>query len=198
MHAGSTVVFFDGTGLDYTCEIVSLEKAEVTFRVLETSAVKPFSDVKVSLVVSLIKKDNFEWIIQKGTELGVSEFIPVISERSEKKGFNIERATKIMVEALEQSGRSDTARVSEPVLLDDFLAEEKRSTIVFHVSGNEFTQESIPGSGEIVLCIGPEGGWTENEVAKFSQKNARVVRLHSPVLRAETAAIAAATLFLVR
>lgn len=198
LHAGDKVVFFDGTGFDQECEIVSLEKSNVMFRVLETSAVKPLSETKVVLAVSLIKKDNLEWVIQKGTELGVSEFIPLISERSEKKGFNIERATKIMIEALEQSGRSDVAKIAEPVALVDFLKSEKRPMTAFHVSGNVFKRESMPVGGEQVLCIGPEGGWSDKEVALFAESGATLVRLNSPILRAETAAIVAATLVLVR
>ncbi len=198
LHAGDKVIFFDGTGFDHECEIVSLEKSEVTFRILETSSVKPFSETKVVLAVSLIKKDNFEWIIQKGTELGVSEFIPLISERSEKKGFNIERANKIMVEALEQSGRSDMVKISEPVALADFLENEKRPMMVFHVSGDFVNKESMQVGGEVVLCIGPEGGWSDREIGVFTGKRAHVVRLNSPVLRAETAAITVAALVLVR
>ncbi|HEY0907778.1 MAG TPA: RsmE family RNA methyltransferase [Candidatus Paceibacterota bacterium] len=197
LHAGDTVVFFDGTGTDYTCEIVSLEKADVMFRVVETSTVKPLSETKLALAVSLIKKDNFEWIIQKGTELGVSEFIPLISERSEKKGFNMERANKIMTEALEQSGRSDMAVVREPIALADFLESEKRPITTLHLSGESFKNE-LAIAGEIVLCIGPEGGWSDKEIGMFKEKGASVIKLNSPVLRAETAAVAAATLFLVR
>jgi 16S rRNA (uracil1498-N3)-methyltransferase len=198
LHEGDKVIFFDGTGVDCECEIVSLERSEVVFRVVETYSVKPQSETKVVLALSLIKKDNFEWVIQKGTELGVSEFVPLISERSEKKGLNMERATKILVEAIEQSGRSDIPTIREPQMLADFLAEEKRNVVAFHVTGDVFKKEIVPVAGEVVLCVGPEGGWSDKEIEMFKAKNAKVVSLNTPVLRAETAAIAISTLFLVK
>ena len=202
LHDGHKAIFFDGTGADHECEIVSLNKSELVFRVIKTTEVKPFCERKVSLLLSLIKKDNFEWVIQKGTELGVSEFIPVVSERSEKKGFNIERATKIMIEAVEQSGQSRISTIHEPCTLADFLAEEKRPLIVFHTSGNDFIRQDILEHEsirkEVIVCVGPEGGWSDKELEMFVAKNATVVRLNTPVLRAETAAITVATLFLVK
>jgi len=197
LHKGDKAIFFNGTGLDHECEIVSLDKSEMVFRAIKTTTVKQFYKINVSLVVSLIKKDNLEWIIQKGTELGVSEFIPVISERSEKKGFNKERATKIMIEAVEQSGRSNVPTIHELQSLEDFLDKEQRKIISFHVTGESFTKKCVPESGEVVICVGPEGGWSDAEIELFIKKGARILKLDTPVLRAETAAIALSTLFLV-
>lgn len=166
------------------------------FRVLETRAVKRYSARRLSLVVSLIKKDNFEWVIQKGTELGVSEFIPVVSERSEKKGFNMERARKIMIEACEQSGRGDLAIIREPETLSDFLTGEERPIVAFHTDGPRFSAADFSKDSDLVACVGPEGGWTDGEVEAFKAKGAVVARLDVPVLRAETAAVAVATLLL--
>ncbi len=198
LHKGDNVIFFNGTGTDYECEIVSLEGDEVVFRTIETYPVKRQSEVRITIALSLIKKDNVEWVIQKCTELGVSEFVPVISERSEKKGFNSERATKIMIEALEQSGRSDMVKISEPMTLADFLESEKRKMFAFHVTGDTFKKSDVPTVGEVVLCIGPEGGWSEKEMDMFKEKGAVISKLDTPVLRAETAAIAVATVFLVK
>lgn len=198
LHEGDQAIFFDGTGNDYVSEIVSMTDRVIEFRVVEARVVKPHSSLRLSLAVSLIKKDNFEWVIQKGTELGVSEFIPLVSERSEKKGFNMERAKKIMIEAVEQSGRSSVAEIREPMSLEDFLAEEKRGIVAFHTEGESMVNEDVAKTGELVVCVGPEGGWSEKEVSLFRERGAAVVKLDAPVLRAETAAIAVATLFLVK
>ncbi|MBI5134596.1 MAG: 16S rRNA (uracil(1498)-N(3))-methyltransferase [Candidatus Taylorbacteria bacterium] len=198
LHAGDKAIFFDGTGDDHVSEIVSMTDEKLEFRVLETSPVKPHSSLRLSLAVSLIKKDHFEWVIEKGTEIGVSEFIPVMSERSEKKGFNMERARKIMVEAVEQSGRTFVPEIREPMTLEEFLAGEKREVVAFHTEGADLADEDIVKTGELVACVGPEGGWSEREVEMFREKGAAIVKLNSPVLRAETAAIAVATLLLVK
>lgn len=198
LHVGDKAIFFDGTGIDHVSEIVSMESDKIGFRVHETQAVKPHSSLRLTLAVSLIKKDNFEWVIQKGTELGVSEFIPLISERSEKKNLNMERARKILIEATEQSGRGFVPELKEPVALKDFLDAEKRGMVVFHTEGSSLAEEDISKTADVVAFVGPEGGWSDREIEMFKEKGAAVVKLHSPVLRAETAAIAISALLLVR
>ena len=199
---GDRVIFFNGNGLDFESEIVSLGKNKIMFRVVDTKILKSHSSLKLSLAFSLIKKDNIEWIIQKCTELGVSEFIPLISERSEKRGFNIKRAKKIAIEACEQSGRGDVPIINEPRMLTEFLDAEKRKVIVFHTESGGFRKENFgkiktSESLKLVVCIGPEGGWSEKEISMFREKGALITTLDTPILRAETAAIAVATLLLI-
>lgn len=196
LHEGDKAIFFDGSGYEHECEIVSMDDETLRVRILETRPVKRFSERRLFLAASLIKKDNFEWVIQKGTELGVSGFIPLLSERSEKKGFNMERARKIMTEACEQSGRADVPELREPVDFENFFIEEKRKIVAFHTGGAPFDVGAPAELGEIVACVGPEGGWTEREVELFKARGAAIVRLNSPILRAETAAVAISTLVL--
>ncbi len=197
-HDGIKFILFNGGAVDYICEAVSLTRKELVFRVLETSDVKRYSTCNLSLAFSLIKKDNVEWVIQKGTELGVREFIPLVSERSEKKGFNMDRARRIVIEACEQSGRAELPDIREPQSLDEFLAAESREMIVLHTGGVETKDAFSNASGDLVVCVGPEGGWSEREVAEFEGKGATIVTLPTPVLRAETAAVAVSTLVLAR
>jgi 16S rRNA (uracil1498-N3)-methyltransferase len=196
LHAGDHVVIFDGSGEEYDSEIVTLTDEKLEFRTTSSRNITPQAKRKISLAFSLIKKDNIEWILQKCTELGVSEFIPVISERSEKKGFNMDRANKIIIEACEQSGRGDIPRIMEPMKLADFLESEKRSVFAFHMSGKSLSKASL-ASHTIVACIGPEGGWTLNEIELFKKKGAAIVSIDTPILRAETAAIAVSTLLII-
>lgn len=196
-HEGIQFILFNGEAVDYVCEAVSLTRKELVFRVLETREVKRYSVCNLTLAFSLIKKDNVEWIVQKGTELGVSEFIPLVSERSEKKGFNAERANRIVIEACEQSGRAEVPQIREARTLADFLRDESRKIVVLHTEGAGFDQ-ALLGTPDVVVCIGPEGGWSEREVTEFASAGASFVTLPTPVLRAETAAVAAATLFLAR
>jgi 16S rRNA (uracil1498-N3)-methyltransferase len=197
LHTGDKAIFFDGSGNEYEAEIVSMTDERLEFRVLETRIVKQHAKRKLSLAFSLIKKDNAEWVIEKGTELGVFEFIPLVSERSEKKGFNMERARKIMIEACEQSGRGEIPTLREPVELEDFLKEEKRKMFAFHTDESAPIYGSSMTEAEVVACVGPEGGWSEEEVRKFKEKGVEIARLDTPILRAETAAIAITTLLLV-
>jgi len=115
LRIGDTVVMFDGSGSDYECEIVLVNKNTVTLHVGSVTHSRYMPPKKIYLVVAIVKKDNFEFIVEKATELGVTDIIPVLAERSEKKSLNMERLTKIAIEASEQSGRGD-APVIHPVM----------------------------------------------------------------------------------
>lgn len=196
-QSGDSVILFNGDGYDYVSEIVSIGKSEVVLHVTRQgeNTWKPIT--KLTLAVSMIKKDNFEWIVQKATELGVSGIIPLIAERSEKKGWNKERAEKILIEACEQSGRSDVPALGEFTTLSEFLDGEKRKVVVFHTDGETFEPKEKTGES-IVALIGPEGGWSEKEIALFHNIGCSIVKLPTPILRAETAAIAVTALFLAK
>src|SRR3989338_266879 len=98
---GERFVLFDGSGYDFISEF-----SEENIRIVEKVLNRREPERKIFLFQSLLKKDKMEWIFQKGTEVGVFEFIPVLSARSDRKDFNQKRAEKIIKEAAEQSGRA--------------------------------------------------------------------------------------------
>jgi 16S rRNA (uracil1498-N3)-methyltransferase len=196
---GDTVTLFDGTGGETVCEITLLTKKEAEFSVKERREGLTRPTTQVTLYLSLIKKDNFEWVLQKGAELGVTRFVPIISERSEKKDLNMERARKIVVEATEQSGWASVPEVSEPVSLDDVL-EQKESVsenlLAFHLDGTPFEKSLVAGKTSFGILIGPEGCFSEKEIELFKSKNIPIYSLGKQTLRAETASVAIASLLL--
>lgn len=205
LHTGSRLIFFDDSQSEYVSEIVSLSKNELTFHVIEKREVKPFTSLNLTLVFSLIKKDNVELILEKGTEIGVKEFIPIVSDRSEKKGFNIERAHKKIIEATEQSGRVDVPLLRETISFEDFISNETRTVVMFHTQEGDDKEKNgkennfkLSDEKDVVACIGPEGGWSEKEIELCKKKGVHIVHLDSPVLRAETAAIAISSILLLR
>ncbi|HMP67642.1 MAG TPA: RsmE family RNA methyltransferase, partial [Candidatus Paceibacterota bacterium] len=117
---GQKVILFNGTGLDYVYEISKLSKDSAEFIFVEKKANKNLR-ANFTVAFSIIKKQNNELIIQKCTELGVSDFQPLISERTEKKNFEIDRVTKIAIEAVEQSGQDTIPTINNPMHLSDFL-----------------------------------------------------------------------------
>ena len=140
-----------------------------------------------------------EWVVEKATELGVSKIVPIISDRSEKKGFNIERARKIAVEASEQCGRADVPEIREVENLEASI-KNYSSAVVFDSSGITKGDPWPEPSGQrspLVIFIGPEGGWTSKEIERFKKEKMEIFSLGNLILRAETAAITAlATLIL--
>jgi 16S rRNA (uracil1498-N3)-methyltransferase len=149
------------------------------------------------LCFALLKKDKNEWVLQKATELGVRHFIPLLTERTEKTGFDVERAEKIVIEASEQCGRTDIPRVREPLTVETLLKELKGKAELFVAeqgSPSEISNIKYQISQPLAVLIGPEGGWSDGEKQLFQDHQLKHLGLSDFTLRAETAAIAAATL----
>ena len=131
-------------------------------------------------------------MLQKCTELGVSHFVPLITERTEKTGFDIERAKKIIIEAAEQCGRSDIPTVREPIGLLSAI-DELNGKIELYMCDQE--GEDVKNiSKDIGIFVGPEGGWSDSEKQLFESKGVKRLNIHDFTLRAETACIAAVTI----
>lgn len=184
------VVLFDGLQTDRLYKIVKLDKTEAHLQMI-TEYEPKLPSKHVYLFWSLLKKDNNELILQKATELGVSNFVPLITDRTIKKEFNLERARKIVEEAAEQCGRSDIPKVREPIHIKKALPEYNEVKIYICHQCNKvgkLTDEKIG------FVIGPEGGWTTEELDFFEQAGYEHVGLSDFTLRAETAAIIASSL----
>lgn len=193
MKIGSEVILFGKEKIEYTAKLLTLDKKSAAFEIIREDKGK-VSDRNITLCAALIKKDNFEIIIQKAVEIGVTSIIPIVSDRSEKKFLNIERAEKIIIEAVEQCGRVDVPTIIHPVSFDNVLATlpNDASIIGFDPKGIPFDAK-IFSKNNPYLFIGPEGGWTDDEIEKLSKAGV-VMNLPTFILRAETAAISALTL----
>ncbi|MDQ3123809.1 MAG: 16S rRNA (uracil(1498)-N(3))-methyltransferase [bacterium] len=189
---GEQVVLFDGVQNDRLYKITRIEPDAVQLNFV-TDFERKLPAKHMYLFFSLLKKDKNDWVLQKCTELGVRNFVPILAERSEKTGFNKERSEKIVMEAAEQCGRSDIPDVREPVLLETALVEykDKISLLVCDETlENNAATDAIKSFG---IFVGPEGGWTEGELEQFKAASVGHFNLGILTLRAETAAVAAAT-----
>ncbi len=203
LSAGDKVILYCGDGFDYVFDIKMLSKKEVEL-VKESSTKNFIPTKKVTLLMSLIKKDNFEMVLEKCTELGVTHFVPVMTERVQKKNIDMNRAHKIVREASEQCGRGDVPNIGEVAELNDVL-NDYENIIAFDITGDMFEirstkseirnkSETLNEEKEMQILIGPEGGWSERELQMFKDKNVKIFKLGDTTLRAETAAIVAAAL----
>ncbi len=201
--SGDSVIIFNGDGSEYT---YTLQETSSTRCILSLSQKNPtyIPKRKSYLFISVIKKDLFEFALEKAIELGVTDIVPVITERTEKKLLNYERLTTIIKEASEQSGRGDLLTLHETISLEKayILASEKVSqenVFIATLFGtplkevvrrkNSLTEDS---SASVAFFIGPEGGWSDSEETTFKEKGFTRVSLGETTLRAETAAITAA------
>jgi len=209
LKIGYEIVVFDGDGQDHECLIREFLKDKIILE-LKKSYVSRFMPTReIWLCASIIKKDNFEWIAEKATELGVSHIVPILSDRSEKKSLNMERLEKIIIEASEQSGRGNVPTIHPIVTLNEAIEHinqnrtrgtsevpnQPREVLAFHTEGELFQDAVLDKGKSIALFIGPEGGWSEKEVELFHKENIDVACLGKQVLRAETAAVAVLSQF---
>lgn len=185
---GQQVVLFDGIERDRLYRITEISSKEAHLELI-TDYQRKLPQKEIYLFWSLLKKDKNDWVLQKGTELGVSHFIPLIADRSEKTGFNSERAQKIIIEAAEQCGRSDIPAIRDAMHVGKAL-EQYNDKVDLYICEQDAEGEASDNT-KVGVLIGPEGGWSEEEKAIFKNLKIKHLKLHDFTLRAETAAISA-------
>jgi 16S rRNA (uracil1498-N3)-methyltransferase len=193
VREGEEVEVFDALGKNY---LARFESAESIVILRETENREPRT--ANHLAISIIQLEKFEFVLQKGTELGVRSFIPLITDRIEVRLERIrgkeDRWRKIVLEAVKQSGRSQIPAIEPPTKFDDAIA-RKGSKIIFDAD-----QPSATGQlgNPATLFIGPEGGFSERELELARKSGAAFERLGPRRLRAETAAIVAVAIVAAR
>lgn len=184
------LILSDGQGREALVEILSYIEDWPLVKILERIASQVEPRRRVTLYSAVLKRENFEFVVQKATELGVAQIIPVITARTVKTGIKIDRLNKIAKEAAELAGRSVVPLISEPLTWSQALEHAQASTckIICDPSGAHSLQAN---DDSVALLIGPEGGWTESELAQAKAAGWQVQTLGRLILRGETAAIVA-------
>ena len=192
---GGNVNFFNKNG-EWLSEIVFLEKDRVEVKFL--SKIKENTNThNVELAICLVKKNAMEIILQKATELGIKKIIPIISERTEVKEINFERANKIVIEATEQSNQLEPPEISEILKLKDFLNINTNNKIFFADINSDYNLEKkdFKEGESVTVLVGPEGDFSpiERELI-LNGSNTIAFSLSKNILRTDTAVISAISL----
>lgn len=200
MEAGDEALVFDGTGAEYKVKIVEIGTDEVRCSILEKSFSESEPKVKVSLYQGIPKSDKMEQIIQKCTELGVCEVIPVKMDRCvaklEKSSDKLKRWQKISREAVKQCGRGIIPEVKEPISFKEAVLELKEKELnvmpyeMLGYEGEKGLRELLTenkSAKEIGIIIGPEGGFSDLEATMAKEQGINMVGLGKRILRTETA-----------
>ncbi len=196
---GSEIMLLDGSGFEYLCVISSLSSVLLELEIVEKKKNTNESMRPVRLYQSIIKKDKMEWVFEKCTEIGVSEFTPILAEHSVKLKINEERSRHIIREASEQSRRGKIPVLTDTVSFSKAISEinlkENSLTIVAHNTGNYPHIKDVlvkeKNNRPVNLFIGPEGGFSESEIEVFQKQECTFVSLGVTTLRSETAAVVA-------
>lgn len=192
---GDRVILCDGKDNEAIGEIQGITQNNIIVAIHHIQKTGREAFKKVILVCAVLKKDNFEMVVQKATEAGVSEIYPLITDHTIKMNLRTDRLHIIAQEASEQSGRGIVPVIHEPIDFKAFqnLSVHKKSQVyVCDETGQEMkiSSQMKKGSSEsIYICIGPEGGWSDQELQNIQTLGWTTVSLGPRVLRAETAAV---------
>lgn len=199
LSTGANVQLFDGSGFEFLGTISDISKKKITVTLTEQIVGLSESPLYTHLGQGLARGEKMDFVIQKATELGVNEITPLITERCEVR-LSDERADKrlihwqqVAISACEQSGRTKIPIIHPPVLLSDWIqAVQADLKLMLHPVAQALESHNKPSS--LALLIGPEGGFSDEEITRVSQYNFHSVRLGNRVLRTETAPLVALTL----
>lgn len=197
------VIVFDGTGFEYTGFIKKTDPRQkvVTVEIMRTEEPAPEKIQKITLAQAIPKKAKMEYIVEKSTELGVFRIIPVVTQRTivrpdeAARKNKASRWRKIAAEAAKQCGRVEVPEVDEIVKLEDMAGHLDEYDLVLFacVSGGTVSvKEALSDfkSGKVIVFIGPEGGFTPEEVKMLEEKgNCKFVSLGKRVLKSDTAGL---------
>ena len=197
LKTGEFMILCDGNKEEAKVEIENMNPKEIRVKVLEKYENTNEPKIFATLYCSILKKENFELVAQKAVEVGISKIVPVLCERTVKTGINISRLEKIIKEASEQSARGVLPVLGEVVDFKQVLnqIDKKDLNLIFDSSGENFNDIKKENSiSNISLFIGPEGGFTENELKLALESGVQKLSLGKITLRAETAVIVASYL----
>lgn len=196
-RVGEEVELFDAAGNVARGVVETIERDQAVITAGEPLPSRE-SPLSIRLAMAVIQLEKFELVLQKGTELGVKSFIPLVTERvdlrPERYSNKSERWSRIVFEAVKQCGRAVVPSIEEPASLDTILARDG-AKILFDADAASAMPHALH---EVTLLIGPEGGWSEDELRRARDHSAMFASLGPRRLRAETAAIAAVSVVAAR
>ena len=205
LNVGDDLTLFNGDGFDYSCALMSVKKSEALVIVKSSKKIENESNLNITLLQGISAGDRMEYTLQKAVELGVTQIIPIKTERSVVK-LSPERAEKrlehwqnIVVSACEQSGRAVIPQLEAPTTMalwlaktpSSFKVEGKALRITLDPLADKKLADLTKPQGEIQLLIGAEGGLNANELALAAQHGFVGAQLGQRILRTETAPLAA-------
>ena len=196
-RVGDEVRVFDGSGSEWSARVAAIGRDEVRLDVGDPVAVAARPAVSLTLAVALPKGERQKWLVEKLTELGVGRLVPLVTRRgvAEATPAAVERLGRCVVEACKQCGRTTLMEVAGPATIDDVLRGRPAAAwlLVADPGAAPPDAAAIEAAGrEVIGFVGPEGGFTAEELAEFDRAAATRVGLGPHILRVETAAVALA------
>jgi 16S rRNA (uracil1498-N3)-methyltransferase len=196
MKDGEQLQLTDGLGNLFTAEIIAANKKSCIVKIIQHSTFN-IQNKNVCIAISLLKNaSRFEWFLEKATEIGVTEIIPIISKRTERQYFRFDRMKNIVIAAMLQSQQTFLPTLKEPVSFDEIFTNTRFETKLIAHCEEDIKQsiKDVAIGNNTQILIGPEGDFTQDEIALALHHNYQPVTLGNTRLRAETAGVVAAVL----
>lgn len=192
LKTGKKFVLFNQDAKEALVKILNFDQGMILVEILNTLEINREPQKEVNLYLAVLKKENFELACQKVTEIGVANICPLITDYTVKLNLNYERLKKIIKEAAEQSGRNKIPNLLEIIRFNDLIFKINKNdlNLFFDSSGQDFKKilNLISKNKKINIFIGPEGGWSLNEINLAKQNNFKIISISDFILRSETAA----------
>ena len=200
LSVGQEITLFNGLGGEFSATLTTTAKSQVDVSIGDYREIDRESPLKLHLAIAVSRGERMDWIMQKATELGVTEITPLFSERTEVK-LNAERLEKklrhwqqVVISACEQCQRNRVPTINDALTLDKWLSQsdddsDQLKLVLHHRSDRTLAQHQTPTS--VCLLVGPEGGLSDNEISRALDRGFTALTLGPRVMRTETAPLAA-------
>jgi 16S rRNA (uracil1498-N3)-methyltransferase len=189
LELGEYIILSNGKKQEARATITQLEKDTITVTTEQLAENQRELAGSIRLYCSILKRENFEWVVQKATEIGVNFICPLLTERTIKTKLNYVRLNKIIHEAAEQAERGIVPELGEAIEFKNIICQPPSNSFVCDARGVSIPSSGSTKSTSVALFIGPEGGWSEVELQFVRDNNVALLSLGPTILRAETAAI---------
>ena len=188
INIGKTFSLFNQSG-EWEAKVDNINKGNVEFTIIKKIR-SAESKKEICLAFAPIKLNYLNLMIQKATELGITKFIPILTDRTIVRKLNYKRINKIIIEASEQSNRLNVPEFHEIIKFDEFIKEYKKAKIIFGDINSDNSNLSLKNSDSICILVGPEGDFTVEERNKILKlENITSLKVNENILRSETAAL---------
>lgn len=199
LREGDNVIVFAGDGREWAARVVRLERTAVTIEASELARIGTPPQLILDVRCALVRPNRFDWAVEKLTEAGADVIGALVTERTVERtgdGARLARWERIAIEASEQSGRLWVPAIVPPVPFHAVLEAAPGVVVFGHPAGLPFAEAArrLPETGRLTILVGPEGGFTEQELAMGEAHGALLASFGPHTLRSETAAVVAAAL----
>lgn len=198
LRPGDRVLLCDGRAIDFVAELIELDPERTVAVLVDAQPARPLPPPPIVLLQALLRHDHFDLVVEKATELGIVRIVPLYTQRTvvhlalRDVTQRLARWQRIAMEASEQCGRGTLPEIDTPSTLDRALATVRTARLLVFWEAPEaeaIAHASFSPDQTVTVAVGPEGGWTAEEIALFRRHGAEFRSLGPLILRAETAAI---------